>query len=98
VLLSAFGSVQGVREASLEAISKVPGFSLASARKLHLALGVAVPEMQDTPPTKGTNESDPLVSSLTKATKESDPLVPPPTKESDPLMPPPTNDSEPLMS
>ena len=44
VLLSAFGSVQGVREASLDDISKVPGFSLVSARKIHAALGVAVLE------------------------------------------------------
>lgn len=44
VLLSAFGSVQGVRGASLEDIAKVPGFSIASARKIHVALGVPVPD------------------------------------------------------
>ena len=44
-LLSAFGSVQGVREASLEDIGKVSGFSVAAARKIHIALGVAVPEL-----------------------------------------------------
>lgn len=33
-LLHAFGSVQGVRNASVEDIAAVPGFSLASARKL----------------------------------------------------------------
>lgn len=45
VLLTAFGSVQGVRDASLEDISKVPGFSLVSARKIHIALGVPVPDV-----------------------------------------------------
>lgn len=44
VLLSAFGSVQGVREASLVDIAKVPGFSIASARRIHVALGVPVTE------------------------------------------------------
>jgi len=41
-LLSAFGSVQGVRDASLEEIGKVPGFSVASAQRIHAALGVTV--------------------------------------------------------
>ena len=44
-LLSAFGSVQGVRDASLEDIGKVPGFSVAAARKIHSALGVVVAEL-----------------------------------------------------
>ena len=43
-LLSAFGSVQGVRDASLGDIAKVPGFSLASAERIHRALGVDIPE------------------------------------------------------
>jgi excinuclease ABC subunit C len=48
-LLHVFGSVQGVKEASVERIADVPGFSAASARKLLLALGVFVPEVQDIP-------------------------------------------------
>ena len=39
-LLEAFGSLQGVRDATPEAIAALPGFSLATARKLLAALGV----------------------------------------------------------
>ncbi|MDQ8157793.1 MAG: excinuclease ABC subunit UvrC [Gemmatimonadota bacterium] len=39
-LLTAFGSVQGVRDASPEQIALVPGFSSASAQRLLAALGV----------------------------------------------------------
>jgi excinuclease ABC subunit C len=44
VLLEAFGSLQGVRDAPPEAIAALPGFSLASARRLLASLGVALPE------------------------------------------------------
>jgi excinuclease ABC subunit C len=37
-LLQAFGSVQGVRDATPESIAAVPGFTVASARKLLDAL------------------------------------------------------------
>jgi excinuclease ABC subunit C len=37
-LLNAFGSVQGVREAGVDAIAKLPGFSSASAQRLLAAL------------------------------------------------------------
>jgi excinuclease ABC subunit C len=37
-LLNAFGSVQGVRDASVEAIAQLPGFSTASAQRLLTAL------------------------------------------------------------
>ena len=62
-LLHVFGSVQGVKEASVERIADVPGFSAASARKLLLALGVFVPEVQDIPdvavasPVEGSGDS-----------------------------------------
>ena len=39
-LLTVFGSVQGVREATVEQIAAVPGFGRASAVRLQLALGV----------------------------------------------------------
>ncbi len=39
-LLTAFGSVQGVREATLDAIAGLPGVGLAAARRIHEALGV----------------------------------------------------------
>ena len=39
-LLTVFGSVQGVREATAEQIAAVPGFGLASALRLQSALGV----------------------------------------------------------
>jgi excinuclease ABC subunit C len=40
-LLEVFGSLQGVREATPEAIAALPGFSLSSAQKLLASLGVA---------------------------------------------------------
>lgn len=43
-LLEAFGSLQGVRDATPEAIAAVPGFSVTSARKLLASLGVPVEE------------------------------------------------------
>ncbi len=46
-LLNAFGSVQGVRAATLVDVAAVPGFSAPSARKLLTALGVIVPEPQN---------------------------------------------------
>lgn len=70
-LLHVFGSVQGVKEASVEAIARVPGFGETSARKVLTALGVEVPE-----------SSDPLV----RAAKLSDPDRPD-TGESVPIVP-----------
>jgi excinuclease UvrABC nuclease subunit len=37
-LLKAFGSVQGVREATAEQIATVPGFTVATAQKLLTSL------------------------------------------------------------
>ena len=42
-LLRAFGSVQGVREATPEAIAELPGFSLATARRVLDALAARAP-------------------------------------------------------
>ncbi len=42
-LLSAFGSVQGVRDAGVEAIAQVPGFSVALATRVLTGLGVEIP-------------------------------------------------------
>lgn len=42
-LLQAFGSLQGVKEASLEQVAALEGFSEASARKLLVGLGVVLP-------------------------------------------------------
>ncbi|MES3033126.1 MAG: excinuclease ABC subunit UvrC [Gemmatimonadota bacterium] len=47
-LLTVFGSVQGVRDAGLEAIAAVPGFSTALARKVLAGLGVEVPAAEAT--------------------------------------------------
>ncbi len=47
-LLKAFGSVQGVRNASVADVAAIPGFGVGSARKLLLALGVPVAD--DPPP------------------------------------------------
>jgi excinuclease ABC subunit C len=42
-LLHVFGSVQGVKDAAVEDIARVPGFGVASARKVLQALGVPLP-------------------------------------------------------
>ena len=42
-LLQEFGSIQGVREASEEAIAKVPGFNAAQAKKLLESLAATSP-------------------------------------------------------
>ncbi len=61
VLLNTFGSVQGVREASLEQVAAVPGFGTASARRLLLALGASLPEdrpsVEHTPAVPGPSQS-----------------------------------------
>lgn len=43
-LLATFGSLEGVRAATPEAIAKLPGFSLKSAQKILQALGVEIPQ------------------------------------------------------
>jgi len=50
-LLTVFGSVQGVREASVAQIAALPGFSEASASRLLTALGVVIAQASDLPPT-----------------------------------------------
>jgi len=44
-LLHKFGSVQGVRDASVQDIAELPGFGDTIARAVHVALGVPVPEL-----------------------------------------------------
>ena len=44
-LLTAFGSVQGVKDAGLDAIAQVPGFSKAMAVRVLSGLGIPVPDM-----------------------------------------------------
>lgn len=46
-LLAAFGSLQGVRDATVEQIAALEGFSASSARKLLEALGVPPPPIDD---------------------------------------------------
>jgi ERCC4-type nuclease len=49
-LLEAFGSLEGVRTASPEAIAALPGFSLKSAARIQAALlGSAAPATVDAP-------------------------------------------------
>lgn len=57
-LLHVFGSVQGVKDATLEQIAAVPGFGLASARKLHEALGVPLPPPEPAPDAVGETPTD----------------------------------------
>jgi len=49
-LLQHFGSIQGVREATPEAIATLPGWTEGSARKLLDALAAADPTRRDPPP------------------------------------------------
>jgi excinuclease ABC subunit C len=59
-LLQAFGSIQGVRDAGEEEIAKLPGFTLASARKLLDAL--AEPAQTAAPPAAPLAEGTPTSS------------------------------------
>ena len=51
-----FGSLQGVREATVAQIAAVEGFSEVSARKVLVALGVQLPEVE-VPPDPQREES-----------------------------------------
>jgi excinuclease ABC subunit C len=63
-LLEAFGSLEGVRTASPEAIAALPGFSLKAAAKIQAALlGLAEPASAETP-----DESNTMPDGLTTAT------------------------------
>jgi excinuclease ABC subunit C len=64
-LLKAFGSLQGVREATAESIAAVPGFSLASATRLLHALqptsataAEASAPTDEVPPPEGNGSSE----------------------------------------
>jgi excinuclease ABC subunit C len=55
-LLHVFGSVQGVKDATVEQIAAVPGFGLASATKVLQSLGVVLPDSSpDSPPESSTS-------------------------------------------
>jgi excinuclease ABC subunit C len=69
-LLEAFGSLQGVREASLEAIAALPGFGMKSAQKVFAGLhdpspAPTAPNADVTAPETGTEqaaEAPPIIS------------------------------------
>jgi excinuclease ABC subunit C len=74
-LIHAFGSVQGVRNASADDIAAVPGFSLASARKLLEAL--AANGSTVAPPAPAIAHPEPPVAAPDDALPtEANPLVP----------------------
>src|SRR3712207_3176989 len=56
LLLQTFGSVQGVRDASIEQIAALPGFSAASARKLLDSLTQRASAEAASPPGEQANE------------------------------------------
>ena len=58
MLLATFGSLQGVKEASLEQIAGVEGFSETSARKVLQALGVLPPDVETATDPTTPSESD----------------------------------------
>jgi excinuclease ABC subunit C len=51
LLLQTFGSIQGVRDATPERIAELPGFTIASARKLLDRLAPSEPPAADASPT-----------------------------------------------
>jgi excinuclease ABC subunit C len=68
-LLRAFGSVQGVRDASVEQIAALPGFSRKAAQKILNALRVASP-FADTP-----EEPGPAPTPVDRVSTSSDPVA-----------------------
>jgi excinuclease ABC subunit C len=61
-LLTQFGSVQGVKDATLDAIAAVPGFSRTLAIKVHTGLGISVPD--DAATTADATSRDPAPDSI----------------------------------
>lgn len=75
-LLNAFGSVQGVKAASVDDIAAVSGFSTLTARRLLVALGVELPSLPvvtDTSPSTELVPDTPEVMSDVVSPTESDP-------------------------
>ena len=58
-LLTAFGSVQGVKDAGLDAISQVPGFSRALATRVLVGLGMSVPTDESAPVSAMSTDLEP---------------------------------------
>ena len=58
-LLTAFGSVQGVKDAGLDAISQVPGFSRALATRVLVGLGISVPTDESAPVSAMSTDLEP---------------------------------------
>jgi excinuclease ABC subunit C len=85
-LLTKFGSLQGVREARVEDIAALPGFSEASARKLLTSLSPERP-IQDTEPlspeTSPSSEAQiqDSESPVSETSPSSDPILQPPAPE-----------------
>ncbi|MCU0618509.1 MAG: helix-hairpin-helix domain-containing protein, partial [Gemmatimonadaceae bacterium] len=77
-LLTAFGSVQGVREAGVEAIAALPGFSAKTARALLTALGVALAPDPSTPTGGAASSTDDAPASDTPL---ADAVAPDPTTQ-----------------
>jgi excinuclease ABC subunit C len=71
-LLEAFGSLQGVRDASPEAIAALPGFSAKSARKVLVALGVVPAPSSETAEDRSTVAE----ATLEASSKETAPVSP----------------------
>jgi excinuclease ABC subunit C len=62
-LLHAFGSVQGVKDAPLDAIARLPGFGLGTARRVHAGLGIAASDnTEPSSPARGGDDVDALPS------------------------------------
>ena len=77
-LLTAFGSVQGVREATVEQVAGIPGFAPASARRLLLALGVDLPPLPSAADMPAVSPVEPIAEHVVDAA----PSDPPATSDS----------------
>jgi ERCC4-type nuclease len=67
-LLEAFGSLEGVRTAALEAIAALPGFSLKSAAKIQSALNSVMAPASH--PRNDVNEPDANLTTATNSGEE----------------------------
>ncbi|HEY0997270.1 MAG TPA: excinuclease ABC subunit UvrC [Gemmatimonadaceae bacterium] len=81
-LLAAFGSVQGVRDATLESIAALPGFGVGTARKVLEGLGVELPAPADAEVAGGappTGDAGEFVQHERQQQPEQDPVTDPTT-------------------
>jgi excinuclease ABC subunit C len=85
-LLAAFGSLQGVREASVEAIAKLPGFGEKSAARIVELLRANSPTAPSRPTVEPSNGSDASTADAATADELIAPIAPEPVAETPELV------------